>query len=41
MNKLGQGIALAGVALAAALLEIHDKPAAGLWVLVVIWAILL
>lgn len=37
MAYIGQGIAFAGLAIAAALLEIHDKNAAGLWLLIVIW----
>lgn len=37
MAWLGQGIAFAGLCIAAALLEIHDKPAGGLWVMAVLW----
>ncbi len=37
MPYIGQGIAFAGLAIAAALLEIHDKNASGLWLLLVVW----
>ena len=40
MRKIGEGIAFAGLCIAAAWLEINGKPASGLWVLIVIWAIL-
>ena len=37
MLYIGQGIAFAGLAIAAALLEIHDKNADGLWLVLVLW----
>ena len=37
MKYIGQGIAFAGLAIAAAMLEIHDKNAAGLWLVIVLW----
>ena len=37
MLYIGQGIAFAGLAIAAALLEIHDKSADGLWLVLVLW----
>ena len=35
---IGEGIAFAGLCIASSWLEIHDKPARGLWIVVVIWA---
>ena len=40
VRKIGEGIAFGCLCLAAAWLEINGKPAAGLWVLVVFWAII-
>lgn len=39
MKPVGSGIAFAGLCIAATVLEIHDKPAGGLWFLIVIWII--
>lgn len=39
MNRIGQGIAIAGLALAAAWLDMSDKDATGLWVILVLWII--
>jgi len=35
---IGEGIAFAGLCIAAAWIEVSGKPAVGLWVLVFIWA---
>ena len=35
-HDLGFGIAVAGIAIGATILEIYDKPASGLWMLVVL-----
>jgi hypothetical protein len=39
MNKIGEGIAFAALCISAMGLEIHDKPAAGLWILVALWVL--
>jgi hypothetical protein len=38
MGYLAQGIAFASLVAGAVTLEINDKPAAGLWALIVLWA---
>ena len=40
-RKIGEGIALAALIIAATVLEIHGKESRGLWALVVIWIIFL
>ena len=35
---IGEGIAFVGLCASATLLEIYDKPAYGLWIVIVIWA---
>jgi hypothetical protein len=40
MNSLGQSIAFAALVAGSAWLEINGKPASGLWIVVVIWALL-
>lgn len=40
MKGVGEGIAYAGMALAAAWMEVSDKDATGLWFVLVCWAIL-
>lgn len=40
MKAIGQGIAMAGLALSAAWLEISDNSATGLWFLLGLWIIL-
>lgn len=37
MAFIGQGIAFASLVAAAAALEIHDKNAEGLWIIIVFW----
>jgi hypothetical protein len=39
MKALGEGVAFAAMAAGATCLEIYDKPAEGLWVFLVLWAI--
>jgi len=39
MNFIGAGIAFAGLCIAAAWLEINDKDADGLWIILVLWLI--
>jgi hypothetical protein len=39
MKAIGQGIAFASLVCGATVLEIYDKPAAGLWVLVGLWVL--
>jgi hypothetical protein len=39
MAWIGQGIAFAALVAGAVYLEVHDKPAGGLWFLIVIWVI--
>lgn len=36
-HMIGKGIAMAGVAVAAAYLEVNGKEAGGLWCLLVLW----
>ena len=38
MQHIGEGIGLAGLAIAAAWLEINGKPAGVLWAVVILWA---
>jgi hypothetical protein len=38
MGYLAQGVAFASLVAGAVTLEINDKPAAGLWALIVLWA---
>lgn len=40
MPHIGESIAFAALVAGATVLEIHDKPAYGLWVLIVLWAVL-
>lgn len=37
--QVGKGIAIAALIAAATTLEMHDKPAGGLWTLIVLWII--
>lgn len=38
MKGLGEGIAFAGLIAGATYLEVSGKPAIGLWLLIVVWA---
>jgi len=38
--RIGQGIARAALVAGATVLEIFDKPAAGLWAVIVVWVFL-
>lgn len=38
MKGVGEGIGFAGMAVAAAWLEVSDKDATGLWIVLVCWA---
>lgn len=40
MNRIGQGIAMAGLAVSAAWLEVSGNSADGLWIVLVLWILL-
>jgi hypothetical protein len=39
MNRIGKGIAMAGLALSAAWLEVSGNEASGLWLILVLWIV--
>jgi hypothetical protein len=39
MRFIGQGLAFCSLVIVATVLELHDKEADGLWLLVVVWVI--
>ena len=39
MNRIGQGIAMAGLAVSAAWLEVSGNRADGLWIVLVLWSV--
>ena len=40
VDMIGKGIAMAGLCIATAWLEVSGQPTGGLWVLIVIWIII-
>lgn len=39
MRGLGEGIAFAGLCISAATLEVFNKDASGLWIIIVLWIV--